>query len=150
MIVLRFKVQCQPEKAAMVADAMSQVVLASRPLPGVVHFDVAQDLTDPNALIATEVFEDRAARELQEALPEVGKVMGMLPTALAGAPEATLYTVSAAEPATDHDPVNPAPMCRPVPAGSCPGRSAAARQNRPATAVLTSRLSPANGANVVG
>lgn len=99
MIVLRFKVQCQPDQASAVSDAMSDVVTASRSLPGVIHFDVGRDLTEPNTLIATEVFEDVAARERQEALPEVAKVMSLLPSALAGPPEATLFHVSAAEPA---------------------------------------------------
>ena len=99
MIVLRFKVQCQPEQTSAVSDAMRDVVVASRSLPGVIHFDVGGDLSDPNALIATEVFEDLAARERQEALPEVAKVMSLLPSALAGPPEATQFHVSSAEPA---------------------------------------------------
>jgi hypothetical protein len=36
-----------------------------RTLPGVAHFDVARSLTDPNTLIADEVFEDREALERQ-------------------------------------------------------------------------------------
>jgi len=99
MIVLRFKVQCQPDKVTAIADAMKDVVAASRCLPGVVQFDVGRDLTDDNTLIATEVFEDVGARERQEALPEVAKVMSLLPTGLLSPPEATLFRVSAAEPA---------------------------------------------------
>lgn len=99
MIVLRFKVQCQPDKTSVVADAMRDVVVASRSLPGVVHFDVARDVIESNTLIATEVFEDVAARERQESLPEVAKVMSLLPDAMAAAPEATLFHVSATEPA---------------------------------------------------
>ena len=68
-------------------------------MPGVVHFDVGRDLTDDNALIATEVFEDVGARERQEALPEVAKVMSLLPTGLLSPPEAALFRVSATEPA---------------------------------------------------
>jgi quinol monooxygenase YgiN len=99
MIVLRFKVQCQPEKTAAVADAMRDVVLASRTMPGVVHFDVARDVSAHDTLIATEVFEDVAARERQESLPEVAKVMSLLPDAMAAPPEATVFHVSASEPA---------------------------------------------------
>jgi quinol monooxygenase YgiN len=99
MIVLRFKVQCQPEQTAAVADAMGAVAIASRSLAGVVHFDVARDVNDGNTLLALEVFEDDAARERQEALPEVAKVMSLLPTAVAAAPEATLFRVAASEPA---------------------------------------------------
>jgi len=99
MIVLRFKVQCQPDKTSAVAAAMADVVRASRGLPGVVHFDVATDVTDPNGLLATEVFEDAEARERQEALPEVAHVMSLLPTALAAPPEATVFHVASSEPA---------------------------------------------------
>lgn len=99
MIVLRFKVHCQPDEVGAIASAMQDVVVASRPLAGVVHFDVGRDITDDNVLIATEVFEDAEARERQESLPEVAKVMSLLPTGLAGPPEATLFHVAAAEPA---------------------------------------------------
>jgi quinol monooxygenase YgiN len=64
---------------------------------GVVSFDIARDLADPNAFIATEVFDDPAARERQESLPEVGKVMAILPDALAGPPEVTVFHVSYSE-----------------------------------------------------
>jgi quinol monooxygenase YgiN len=99
MLVLRFKVRCQPDKASAVADAMADVARASRGMPGVVHFDVARDLTDGNTLVATEVFDDAEARQRQEALPEVARVMSLLPTSLAGPPEATLFRVSSSEPA---------------------------------------------------
>ena len=48
MIVVRFKVQCQPDRADEVAAAMGDVVAPSRKMDGVVYFDVARDVTDPN------------------------------------------------------------------------------------------------------
>jgi quinol monooxygenase YgiN len=48
--------------------------------------------------IATEVFADRAALKRQESLPEVNKVIKLLPDVLAAEPEATIYNVSSAEP----------------------------------------------------
>ena len=90
MLVVRFKVRCQPDKTEQVVQAMGSVVVASRPLRGVVSFDVGRDVTDENTLIATEVFDDAAARERQEALPEVATVMSLLPTALAAPPEVAL------------------------------------------------------------
>jgi quinol monooxygenase YgiN len=59
----------------------------------------SRDVNDPNAIIAVEVFEDAAARERQEALPEVARVMQLLPEVLAGPPEATRYEVSSSAPA---------------------------------------------------
>ena len=99
MLVLRCKVQCQPEKTEEMMAALREVIAPARATDGVVSFDIARDITDPNSFIATEVFEDEAARDQQESLPEVGKVMALLPSSVAAAPEATVYQVSAAEPA---------------------------------------------------
>jgi len=50
----------------------------SRRLPGVVHFDVSRSLTDPNALIATEVFTSREALERQNAQREVAAMLDLI------------------------------------------------------------------------
>jgi quinol monooxygenase YgiN len=98
VIIVRFKVRCQSEKTDELATAMADVARAARGLPGVIHFDVARDLLDSDALIATEVFEDRAAMEREEALAEVGKVVELMQTgALTGEPEWTIYEVSSSE-----------------------------------------------------
>jgi quinol monooxygenase YgiN len=94
MIVVRFKVQCQPAKAAPLRQALAAVIAPARAAEGVISFDIAQDLTDPNAFIATEVFADQDARERQESLPEVGAVMALLPDSIAAPPQVTEYTVS--------------------------------------------------------
>jgi quinol monooxygenase YgiN len=98
VIVVRFKVQCQPEKTEQVMAAMEQVVAPSRALDGVVSFDIGRDLVDPNSLIATEVFEDRAALDRQESQPEVAKVLALLEESLTVEPEATIFHVSSSEP----------------------------------------------------
>jgi quinol monooxygenase YgiN len=98
VIVVRFKVRCQPDKTADVVAAMKDVVGAARELPGVIHFDVGRDLTDADALIATEVFEDRAAMEREEGLPQVAKVVELMEAgALAAAPEWTVFEVASSE-----------------------------------------------------
>jgi quinol monooxygenase YgiN len=94
MIVIRFKVQVQPDKIDEAAATFAAVVAPSRAIEGVVSFDIARDLVDPNAIIAVEVFDDEAARERQESLPEVGTVMGLLPEILAAPPEATVFQVA--------------------------------------------------------
>lgn len=98
MIVVRFRVTARPDKRDQLRDALAAVVAPSRRVAGVLSFDIAQDLTDPGAFIATEVFEDRAALERQEALPEVQTVLALLPGAVASEPEATIYEVSSSEP----------------------------------------------------
>ena len=98
MIVVRFKVRCQPARTDEMAAAMTDVIAPSRALPGVLHFDIGRDLTDPDALIATEVFEHQEALESQEALPEVGRVIRLVEEgALQGPPEWTIYEVASAE-----------------------------------------------------
>lgn len=98
MIVVRFKVKCKPEKTEQLRAAFAAVVGPSRAVEGVLNFDIAQDLTDSDVFIATEVFADRAALERQESLPEVNNVIELLPDVLAAEPEATIYNVSSAEP----------------------------------------------------
>jgi quinol monooxygenase YgiN len=65
---------------------------------GVISFDIARDLADPNAFIAVEVFEDREALDRQESLPEVGKTLAVLGESLVAEPEATIFHVSSSEP----------------------------------------------------
>jgi quinol monooxygenase YgiN len=98
MIVVRFKVKCKADKVEELHTAFAAVVAPSRMVDGVLNFDIARDITDPNTFIATEVFTDRAALERQELLPEVQKVIGILPDVLAAEPEATIYNVSSSEP----------------------------------------------------
>lgn len=98
MIVVRFKVKCKPEKAEQLRAAFAAVVGPSRTVEGVLNFDIARDLTDPNAFIATEVFADHTALERQEALPEVQRVIDLLPDVLAAEPEATIYSISSSKP----------------------------------------------------
>lgn len=98
MIVVRFRVQCQPGKTEPLIAAFKHVIAASRPLEGVVSFDIGRDLADPDAFVATEVFDDKAALERQESLPEVKTTMALLEKILAGAPEATIFHVSSSEP----------------------------------------------------
>jgi quinol monooxygenase YgiN len=98
VIVVRFKVQCQPEKAESVMAALKDVIAPSRALGGVISFDIARDLADPNSFIATEVFEDRAALDRQESQPEVARALAVFEESLAAEPEATIFHVSSSEP----------------------------------------------------
>jgi len=98
MVVVRFKIKCQPGKTEMALAVLEEVVAPSRRLPGVVSFDIGRDIVQPDSIIATEVFEDRAALDRQESLPEVAKVMDLLPQIVAEAPEATIFNVSSSEP----------------------------------------------------
>jgi quinol monooxygenase YgiN len=97
MIVVRFKIRCQPGKAEHALAVMNDVIKPSRALDGVINFDIGRDIADPDAIIAVEVFADRDALGRQEALPEVAHVMSVLPGLVAGPPEATLFEVTSSE-----------------------------------------------------
>jgi quinol monooxygenase YgiN len=96
VIVIRFKVQCRPDRIEDALALFAPVVEPSRRVDGVISFDIGRDLVDPDSIIATEVFEDAAARERQESLPEVERVMSSLPELLAAPPEATQFDVASA------------------------------------------------------
>jgi quinol monooxygenase YgiN len=98
MIVVLFEVQCQAGKTGQVMAAFHEVVAPSRAVEGVISFDIGRDVADPDSFIATEVFEDRAALECQESLPEVAKTLAVLEESLAVAPEATIFHISSSEP----------------------------------------------------
>ena len=98
MIICRFRVEIQSDKVDEMQTAFEAVVAPSRKVAGVVSFDIGRDVSDPNAFIATEVFEDRDALDRQEQLPEVKRALEVLETAAAGAPEATIFHVESSEP----------------------------------------------------
>lgn len=98
MIVVRFKVPIRPDRVDEALDAFREVIAPSREVDGVISFDIGRDLADPHSIIATEVFEDRAALDRQESQPEVGRVIELLGECAAGPPEATIFHVSSSEP----------------------------------------------------
>ena len=97
MIIVRFKVKCLPEKSDQALALFKEIVVASRPLDGVIHFDMGRDITDTDSFIAIEAFADRAALDRQESLPVVKKTMSLFQELLAGEPEATIFHISSSE-----------------------------------------------------
>lgn len=91
MIVLRFKIRCQADKTSELMAALSQIVAPARVTEGVINFDIARDLLDPDSFIATGVYDDNAALKRQESLPQVDTVMAMLPRSLQAPPERTVF-----------------------------------------------------------
>jgi quinol monooxygenase YgiN len=98
MIVLCFKVRCQPGTGDQVVSALQDVVSPSRAMPGVISFDIGRDVSDPDAFFAMEVFKDQAALDHQNALPEVRRVLDMLERVQTDAPDVAVYSVSTPEP----------------------------------------------------
>ena len=98
MIVVRFVVRCKPGTAERVKAAFQKVVPPSREVEGALSFDIGRDVLDPDTFIATEVFEDTAALDRQEALPEVAEALAVIGESVAGPPEATVYEISSSRP----------------------------------------------------
>jgi quinol monooxygenase YgiN len=93
---MRFKVKVEPERADEVCAALAAVIEPSRALDGVIRLDIARDLSDPASFIATEVYENEAALERQEALPEVEAALALIRGSTVER-EATLYQVTSVE-----------------------------------------------------
>jgi len=94
MVILRFKIHSKPDKSDELMAALAEIITPARATDGVINFDIARVLRDPDRFIATAVYEDGAALERQESLPEVHRVMAMLPESLVTPPERTIYDAS--------------------------------------------------------
>src|SRR4051812_45557546 len=95
MVILRFKIHAKPEKSNELMAALAEIITPARATEGVVEFDIARVLSDPDSFIATAIYEDGAALERQESLPEVHRVMAMLPESLVAPPERTIFDAAA-------------------------------------------------------
>jgi quinol monooxygenase YgiN len=93
MVILRFKVQSKPDKSDELMSALAEIITPARATKGVINFDIARDLLDRDSFIATAVYDDGPALELQESRPEVDR-MAMLPESLMAPPERTIFDAS--------------------------------------------------------
>jgi quinol monooxygenase YgiN len=94
MIILRFKIRSKPDQSDAVMSALADIIPSARATEGVINFDIARVLLDPDAFIATAVYDDGAALERQESAPEVHRAMALFAQALAGPPERTIFDAS--------------------------------------------------------
>jgi quinol monooxygenase YgiN len=94
MVILRFKIRSRPNKSDELMSALAEIVTPARATKGVINFDIARELLDPDSFIATAIYEDGAALERQESLPEVHRVMAMFPESLVAPPERTIFDAS--------------------------------------------------------
>ena len=98
MIIYRVEGKVHPHKIEEARKKFAGLSAASRMVPGVVSFDVAQDVTDPGIFVSTEVYEDQHAVDRQGELAELRALMACLPDLLADGPRGTVFRVSASEP----------------------------------------------------
>jgi len=94
MLILRQKMVAKPDKRDELGAALAEIMGPGRAVEGVISLDIANVLHEPDAFIATVVYEDAAAIERQESRPEVHKVMAILPESLAAPLERTIFDAS--------------------------------------------------------
>ncbi len=94
MVILRQKMRSKHDRSDEVMAALAAIIAPARATRGVMHLDIARDLLDPDSFIATAIYDDGSALELQESLPEVDRVMAMLPESLVAPPERTIFDAS--------------------------------------------------------
>jgi quinol monooxygenase YgiN len=94
MVILRFKIRSKSDKSDELMSALAEIITPARATNGVINFDIARDLLDPDSFIATAIYDDGSALALQESLPEVDRVMAMLPESLVAPPERTIFDAS--------------------------------------------------------
>ena len=94
MVILRFKVHSKPEKSEELIAVLGEIIPAARATEGVINFDIARSLDDPDSFIATAVYDDGAALERQESALEVHRAMAIFPESLVAPPERTIFDAS--------------------------------------------------------
>jgi len=64
MIILRQKMRAKPDKSEELMAALAEIITPARATSGVINFDIARDLLDTDSFIATAVYDDGAALEI--------------------------------------------------------------------------------------
>jgi len=91
MLILRQKMVAKPDKRDELGAALAEIITPARATEGVISLDIARVLHEPEAFIATAVYEDGAALERQESRPEVSRVVALLSESLAAPLERTIF-----------------------------------------------------------
>jgi quinol monooxygenase YgiN len=98
MIVYRVAVTVHPPAIDAARAMFTRLAIASRAVPGVINFDITQDLTNPARFISIEVYQDQAAVDRQGLLPELSEVMAALGHLAAGQLAGRKFFISRSEP----------------------------------------------------
>ena len=94
MVILRQKMRSKPDRCEEAMAALDAIIPTARATEGVISFDIARTLDEPDSYIATAVYDDGAALERQESAAEVHRAMAIFPELLAAPPERTIYDAS--------------------------------------------------------
>lgn len=96
MIVVRATFPIEPDERDRVLEHIKKLEQHTREEDGVIEYDAATDVEDPNLIRFTERYEDEAALGAHTQTDHFAEFEAMLPEVLAGEPEVMQYTVSEA------------------------------------------------------
>lgn len=94
MIVVHAEFPIDPDQRDEAVTLMREVAEQSRAEDGVIAYDIATDIDDPNLFRFTEQYEDEAAFGAHTETDHFGELEAALPDLLAGEPEVTRFDVN--------------------------------------------------------
>lgn len=97
MIVFRVDAQVHGAKIDQARAMFRALTRASRTVPGVISFDILEDLDQPGRFVSIEVYHEQDALDRQGDLPELHAVMDALDSLLTGPPDGTKFHVDKTE-----------------------------------------------------
>lgn len=93
MLVVHAEFPIDPEKREKALDAVRELAKRSRAEDGVIDYQVATDIDDPNLFRFTERYEDEKAFSTHTETDHFGTFETTLPDLLAGEPEVTRFDI---------------------------------------------------------
>jgi quinol monooxygenase YgiN len=96
MLVVHAEFPIDPEKREEALELIRELAEHSRAEDGVIDYQVATDIDNPNLFRFTEQYEDEAAFGAHAESDHFGTFESALPELLAGEPSATRYDVDSA------------------------------------------------------
>ncbi|RAW47022.1 antibiotic biosynthesis monooxygenase [Halorubrum sp. 48-1-W] len=96
MIVIHAEFPIDPDRHDEAVDLMREVAEQSRAEDGVIEYDIATDIDDPNLFRFTEQYDDTATFTAHTETDHVGELEAALPDLLAGEPNVTRFDVDGA------------------------------------------------------
>ena len=96
MLVVHAEFPIDPERREEALDLIRELAEHSRAEDGVIDYQVATDIDDPNLFRFTEQYEDEAAFGAHAETDHFGTFEAALPDLLAGEPDVTRFDVDTA------------------------------------------------------
>lgn len=96
MIVVHAEFPIDPDQRDEAVNLMREVAEQSRAEDGIITYEIATDIDDPNLFRFTEQYEDEAAFGVHTESDHFGELEAALPDLLTGEPNVTRFDVDSA------------------------------------------------------